>query len=117
LCKLFIKNKGLYEIILRLKGWEDSNLTIPSTHFKIADAKREDIGYLLNMQKHFEPCHLMHNRCTLHGRRQTNSFLEYENRIIPPWIELRKLAKDFEKAVGCYMKNNIAEDGLFLRKK
>jgi len=102
------------------KGWEDMEETvnyIPSTHFKIADAKRGDIGNTSTQyaKAFFET--LPFDAITVApymGEDSIRPFLEYENKwTIVLGLTSNKGAKDFE------MKKllNVEKEEIFLYEK
>ena len=105
------------------KGWEDMEETvnyIPSTHFKIADAKRGDIGNTSSQyaKAFFET--LKFDAITVApymGEDSIRPFLEYENKwTIVLGLTSNKGAKDFEmkKIINseneeCYLYEKVLE--------
>ncbi|MBC7588339.1 MAG: orotidine-5'-phosphate decarboxylase [Chitinophagaceae bacterium] len=101
-CVSYKINTAFYEA-MGLKGWEAMEKTlhyIPSTHFKIADAKRGDIGNTSNQyaKAFFEV--LPFDAVTVApymGEDSVRPFLEYENKFaIVLGLTSNKGAKDFE---------------------
>ena len=106
------------------KGWEDMEATvnyIPSTHFKIADAKRGDIGNTSSQyaKAFFET--LQFDAITVApymGEDSIRPFLEYDNKwTIVLGLTSNKGAKDFEMQRLFRSENNNKETGLFLYEK
>ena len=106
------------------KGWEDMEATvnyIPSTHFKIADAKRGDIGNTSSQyaKAFFET--LQFDAITVApymGEDSIRPFLEYDNKwTIVLGLTSNKGAKDFEMQRLLRIENNNKETGLFLYEK
>ena len=106
------------------KGWEDMEATvnyIPSTHFKIADAKRGDIGNTSSQyaKAFFET--LQFDAITVApymGEDSIRPFLEYDNKwTIVLGLTSNKGAKDFEMQRLFRSENNNNETGLFLYEK
>ena len=106
------------------KGWEDMEATvnyIPSTHFKIADAKRGDIGNTSSQyaKAFFET--LQFDAITVApymGEDSIRPFLEYDNKwTIVLGLTSNKGAKDFEMQRLFSSENNIETTGLFLYEK
>ena len=106
------------------KGWEDMEATvnyIPSTHFKIADAKRGDIGNTSSQyaKAFFET--LKFDAITVApymGEDSIRPFLEYENKwTIVLGLTSNKGAKDFELQRLFRSENNNEATGLFLYEK
>ena len=106
------------------KGWEDMEATvnyIPSTHFKIADAKRGDIGNTSSQyaKAFFET--LQFDAITVApymGEDSIRPFLEYDNKwTIVLGLTSNKGAKDFEMQRLLRIENNNEETGLFLYEK
>lgn len=106
------------------KGWEDMEATvnyIPSTHFKIADAKRGDIGNTSSQyaKAFFET--LQFDAITVApymGEDSIRPFLEYDNKwTIVLGLTSNKGAKDFEMQRLVRIENNNKETGLFLYEK
>ena len=106
------------------KGWEDMEATvnyIPSTHFKIADAKRGDIGNTSSQyaKAFFET--LQFDAITVApymGEDSIRPFLEYDNKwTIVLGLTSNKGAKDFEMQRLLRIENNNNETGLFLYEK
>ena len=106
------------------KGWEDMEATvnyIPSTHFKIADAKRGDIGNTSSQyaKAFFET--LKFDAITVApymGEDSIRPFLEYENKwTIVLGLTSNKGAKDFELQRLFKSENNKEMTGLFLYEK
>ena len=106
------------------KGWEDMEATvnyIPSTHFKIADAKRGDIGNTSSQyaKAFFET--LQFDAITVApymGEDSIRPFLEYDNKwTIVLGLTSNKGAKDFEMQHLFSSENNNKETGLFLYEK
>lgn len=106
------------------KGWEDMEATvnyIPSTHFKIADAKRGDIGNTSSQyaKAFFET--LQFDAITVApymGEDSIRPFLEYENKwTIVLGLTSNKGAKDFEMQRLFGSANNNETTGLFLYEK
>ena len=103
------------------KGWEDMEETInyiPSSHFKIADAKRGDIGNTSSQyaKAFFET--LQFDAITVApymGEDSIRPFLEYENKwTIVLGLTSNKGAEDFEMQRLVSSKNHQEEAGLFL---
>ena len=108
LCVSYKINTAFYEA-MGVKGWEAMEQTvnyIPSTHFKIADAKRGDIGNTSSQyaKAFFET--LNFDAITIApymGEDSIRPFLEYENKwAIVLGLTSNKGASDFEmlKVVG-----------------
>lgn len=106
------------------KGWEDMEATvnyIPSTHFKIADAKRGDIGNTSSQyaKAFFET--LQFDAITVApymGEDSIRPFLEYDNKwTIVLGLTSNKGAKDFEMQRLFSSENNIETTSLFLYEK
>ena len=106
------------------KGWEDMEATvnyIPSTHFKIADAKRGDIGNTSSQyaKAFFET--LKFDAITVApymGEDSIRPFLEYDNKwTIVLGLTSNKGAKDFELQRLFKSENNKEVTGLFLYEK
>ena len=106
------------------KGWEDMEATvnyIPSTHFKIADAKRGDIGNTSSQyaKAFFET--LKFDAITVApymGEDSIRPFLEYDNKwTIVLGLTSNKGAKDFELQRLFRSENNNEATGLFLYEK
>lgn len=106
------------------KGWEDMEETvnyIPSTHFKIADAKRGDIGNTSSQyaKAFFET--LQFDAITVApymGEDSIRPFLEYNNKwTIVLGLTSNKGAKDFEMQRLFSSANNKDATGLFLYEK
>ena len=106
------------------KGWEDMEATvnyIPSTHFKIADAKRGDIGNTSSQyaKAFFET--LQFDAITVApymGEDSIRPFLEYDNKwTIVLGLTSNKGAKDFEMQRLFGSENNNETTGLFLYEK
>ena len=102
LCVSYKINTAFYEA-LGMKGWEAMEQTvdyIPSTHFKIADAKRGDIGNTSSQyaKAFFET--LKFDAITIApymGEDSIRPFLEYENKwAIVLGLTSNKGAADFE---------------------
>ena len=102
LCVSYKINTAFYEA-LGVKGWEAMEQTvnyIPSTHFKIADAKRGDIGNTSSQyaKAFFET--LNFDAITVApymGEDSIRPFLEYENKwTIVLGLTSNKGANDFE---------------------
>ncbi len=102
LCVSYKINTAFYEA-LGLKGWEAMEQTlnyIPSTHFKIADAKRGDIGNTSSQyaKAFFETMNF--DAITIApymGEDSVRPFLEYENKwAIVLGLTSNKGANDFE---------------------
>src|SRR5438045_1629807 len=101
-CVAYKINTAFYEA-LGVKGWEAMEKTvnyIPSTHFKIADAKRGDIGNTSSQyaKAFFET--LNFDAITVApymGEDSVKPFLEYENKwTILLGLTSNKGARDFE---------------------
>src|SRR6187551_1674909 len=101
-CVSYKINTAFYEA-LGVKGWETMEKTvnyIPSTHFKIADAKRGDIGNTSSQyaKAFFET--LSFDAITVApymGEDSIRPFLEYDNKwTIVLGLTSNKGAKDFE---------------------
>ena len=106
------------------KGWEDMEATvnyIPSTHFKIADAKRGDIGNTSSQyaKAFFET--LQFDAITVApymGEDSIRPFLEYENKwTIVLGLTSNKGAKDFEMQRLVKDEKHGEESGLYLYEK
>ena len=106
------------------KGWEDMEETvnyIPSTHFKIADAKRGDIGNTSSQyaKAFFET--LKFDAITVApymGEDSIRPFLEYDNKwTIVLGLTSNKGAKDFELQRLFRSENDNEATGLFLYEK
>ena len=106
------------------KGWDDMEATvnyIPSTHFKIADAKRGDIGNTSSQyaKAFFET--LKFDAITVApymGEDSIRPFLEYDNKwTIVLGLTSNKGAKDFELQRLFRSENNKEATGLFLYEK
>ena len=106
------------------RGWEDMEATvnyIPSTHFKIADAKRGDIGNTSAQyaKAFFET--LKFDAITVApymGEDSIRPFLEYDNKwTIVLGLTSNKGAKDFELQRLFRSENNNEATGLFLYEK
>ena len=119
-CVSFKINTAFYEA-LGSKGWEAMEETvnyIPSTHFKIADAKRGDIGNTSSQyaKAFFET--LKFDAITVApymGEDSIRPFLEYENKwTIVLGLTSNKGAKDFELQRLFRSENNNEATGLFL---
>ena len=119
-CVSYKLNTAFYEA-LGSKGWEAMEETvdyIPSTHFKIADAKRGDIGNTSSQyaKAFFET--LNFDAITVApymGEDSIRPFLEYENKwTIVLGLTSNKGAKDFEMQRLVATENNAV---LFLYEK
>ena len=119
-CVSYKLNTAFYEAI-GSKGWEAMEETvnyIPSTHFKIADAKRGDIGNTSSQyaKAFFET--LQFDAITVApymGEDSIRPFLEYENKwTIVLGLTSNKGANDFEMQRLISTGNNT---GLFLYEK
>ena len=106
------------------KGWDDMEETvnyIPSSHFKIADAKRGDIGNTSSQyaKAFFET--LQFDAITVApymGEDSITPFLEYENKwTIVLGLTSNKGAKDFEMQRLVSTEKNKEEAELFLYEK
>ena len=106
------------------KGWDDMEATvnyIPSTHFKIADAKRGDIGNTSSQyaKAFFET--LQFDAITVApymGEDSIRPFLEYENKwTIVLGLTSNKGAKDFEMQRLLGSEKNLEATKLFLYEK
>ncbi len=107
LCVAYKINTAFYEV-MGAKGWEIMERTvnyIPSTHFKIADAKRGDIGNTSNQyaKAFFENLHF--DAITIApymGSDSIQPFLEYENKwTIVLGLTSNKGSEDFQqKKIG-----------------
>ena len=122
-CVSFKINTAFYEA-LGSKGWEAMEETvnyIPSTHFKIADAKRGDIGNTSSQyaKAFFET--LKFDAITVApymGEDSIRPFLEYDNKwTIVLGLTSNKGAKDFELQRLFRSENNNEATGLFLYEK
>ena len=122
-CVSFKINTAFYEAN-GSKGWEDMEETvnyIPSTHFKIADAKRGDIGNTSSQyaKAFFET--LQFDAITVApymGEDSIRPFLEYNNKwTIVLGLTSNKGAKDFEMQRLFSSANNKDATGLFLYEK
>jgi len=101
-CVAYKINTAFYEAI-GLKGWEAMEKTvnyIPSTHFKIADAKRGDIGNTSSQyaRAFFETLHFDAITVAPYmGEDSIRPFLEYKNKwTIVLGLTSNNGAKDFE---------------------
>ena len=119
-CVSYKLNTAFYEA-LGSKGWDAMEETvdyIPSTHFKIADAKRGDIGNTSSQyaKAFFET--LKFDAITVApymGEDSIRPFLEYENKwTIVLGLTSNKGAKDFEMQ---RLVSTVNKDGLFLYEK
>ncbi len=106
------------------KGWEDMGATvnyIPNTHFKIADAKRGDIGNTSSQyaKAFFET--LPFDAITVApymGEDSIRPFLDYENKwTIVLGLTSNKGAHDFEMQRLLSRKKNEGETEIFLYEK
>ena len=122
-CVSYKINTAFYEA-LGSKGWEAMEETvnyIPSTHFKIADAKRGDIGNTSSQyaKAFFET--LKFDAITVApymGEDSIRPFLEYDNKwTIVLGLTSNKGAKDFELQRLFKSENNKEMTGLFLYEK
>ena len=119
-CVSYKLNTAFYEA-LGSKGWDAMEETvdyIPSTHFKIADAKRGDIGNTSSQyaKAFFET--LKFDAITVApymGEDSIRPFLEYENKwTIVLGLTSNKGAKDFEMQ---RLVSTVNNDGLFVYEK
>jgi orotidine-5'-phosphate decarboxylase len=101
-CVAYKINTAFYEA-LGVKGWEAMEQTvdyIPSTHFKIADAKRGDIGNtsIQYAKAFFETLNFDSVTVAPYmGEDSVRPFMEYENKfVIVLGLTSNKGAKDFE---------------------
>lgn len=114
-CVSYKINTAFYEA-MGLKGWEAMEQTlhyIPDTHFKIADAKRGDIGNTSSQyaKTFFEV--LPFDAVTVApymGEDSVRPFLEYENKFtIVLGLTSNKGANDFQKLI---VSNHTNDSGL-----
>ena len=130
-CVSYKINTAFYES-MGLKGWQAMEETlhyIPSTHFKIADAKRGDIGNTSAQyaKAFFET--LPFDAITVApymGEDSVRPFLEYENKFTIVLgltsnkgahdFELQKIGEEFlyEKVIGTIAKWGTAENLMFV---
>ena len=121
LCVAYKINTAFYEAV-GVKGWETMEKTvnyIPSTHFKIADAKRGDIGNTSYQyaKAFFETLHFDAITVAPYmGEDSVKPFLEYENK----WTILLGLtsnpgAADFELKKVLTQIDDL-EEGIHIRK-
>lgn len=101
-CVAYKINTAFYEA-LGLKGWEAMEQTvnyIPSTHFKIADAKRGDIGNTSSQyaKAFFETLNFDSVTVAPYmGEDSIRPFMEYENKfVIVLGLTSNRGARDFE---------------------
>lgn len=122
-CVSYKINTAFYEVN-GSKGWEDMEETvkyIPNTHFKIADAKRGDIGNTSSQyaKAFFET--LQFDAITVApymGEDSIRPFLDYENKwTIVLGLTSNKGAQDFEMQRLVSSEKNKDEAGLLLYEK
>lgn len=122
-CVSYKINTAFYEVN-GSRGWEDMEETvkyIPNTHFKIADAKRGDIGNTSSQyaKAFFET--LQFDAITVApymGEDSIRPFLDYENKwTIVLGLTSNKGAQDFEMQRLVSSEKNKDEAGLLLYEK
>ena len=122
LCVAYKINTAFYEA-MGIKGWQAMEETlnhIPSTHFKIADAKRADIG---NTSSYYAKAffeNLNFDAITVApymGEDSIRPFLEYENKwTIVLGLTSNKGAADFEMLKVVHEGTNHGSEGMLYEK-